>query len=52
MSSLKRVCDFNVDNLSIVKSKDNKYMREGLPNLELQTAWIELDKYFVPSEKM
>ena len=49
--TLQKVVDCNVSRLDIVKSKDKQYIREGLKSLELQTDWITLGKYPLPSTK-
>ena len=41
---VKRILDTDVGSLSIVKAKDNQYIREGSKSLELQTAWLKLGK--------
>ena len=49
--TLQKVVDCNVSRLDIVKSKDKQYIREGLKSLELQTDWLLLGKYPLPSAK-
>ena len=48
---VKRVHDTDVGNFSIVKAKDNQYIREGSKSLELQTAWLKLGKFPLPNKK-
>ena len=47
----KRINDTDVGNFNIVKAKDNQYIREGSKSLELQTAWLKLNKFPLPNKK-
>ena len=49
--TLQKVVDCDISRLNIVKAKDNQYIREGLKSLELQTDWLSLGKYPLPSTK-
>ena len=49
--TLQKVVDCDISRLNIVKAKDNQYIREGLKSLELQTDWLLLGKYPLPSTK-
>ena len=48
---VKRIPDTDVGNLSIAKSKDSNYIREGLKSLELQIAWLKFGKFPLPNKK-
>ena len=49
---VKRVHDTDVGGLSIVKSKDNQYIRESSKSLELQIAWLKLGKFPLLTKNM
>ena len=48
---VKRVHDTDVGNFSIVKAKDNQYIREASKSFELQIAWLKLGKFPLPNKK-
>ena len=49
---VKRIPDTDVGHWSIVKAKDNQYIREGSKSVELQTAWLKLGKFPLHKKKM
>ena len=48
---VKRIPDTDVGNFSIVKSEDNQYISESSKSLELQTAWLKLERFPLPNKK-
>ena len=48
---LYKMSDFNVDTLTISKNKDATYLQSNNIPFELQTDWITLAKYPLPSKK-
>ena len=49
---LRTVSDLKADSrLSIAKSHDNTYIRDGLKSLKVQSKWITLSKYPLPNKK-
>ena len=48
---LQNIGSVDVKNVSVAKSKDNNYIQIGLNPAELQSEWLVLGKYPLPSEK-
>ena len=49
--TLVKLSSVNVDSLNIGNAKDNTYIKIGKSPVELQSAWITLDKYPLPNKK-
>jgi len=48
---LVKLSDVNLDNVSVQKTKDNTYIRLNRETPELQTEWITLEPFALPSKK-
>ena len=48
---LCRISDFEIEKLSLSKSKDATYLQADKQPFELQTGWLTLGKYPLPSKK-
>jgi hypothetical protein len=49
--TLVKLNSVNVDSLNIGSSKDNTYIQIDKSIVELQSGWLTLDKYPLPSKK-
>jgi hypothetical protein len=48
---LYKMSDFDIDTLSVSNSKDATYLQSNKLPFELQTDWITLGQYPLPSKK-
>ena len=49
---LYKMSDFNVDTLTVSKTKDATYLQSNNTPFELQTDWVTLAKFLFTSEEI